>query len=319
MIRHLLTTLFLVLAASLSAQNTTKIFTSDIDNFWIAYDSVQTTKDTTRQVQFIQALYLDKATDGLKDFMVSRELSAKRYLKNIERRPKFWVSVRPYTLKIQSYTPDVDKIMLRFKELYPDFKQPGVYFTIGCLSSGGTTTTDKILIGTEIAASDSTVDASELGSWLQGVFKTNKNVVYLVSHEVVHTQQKNSDSENEENFNLLSYCLHEGAADFVSELLLRQPVVSPYMTYGKANEKKVWQDFEKEMNGREIKNWLYNASDAPGGNADLGYFIGYVICKSFYEKAKDKNQALKDIIEMDFKKESVLKFLEKSKYTDKWK
>lgn len=56
----------------------TKIFTSDIDNFWIAYDSVQTTKDTVKQVQFIQELYLDKATDGLKDFMIAREHSAKK-------------------------------------------------------------------------------------------------------------------------------------------------------------------------------------------------------------------------------------------------
>jgi hypothetical protein len=31
-------------------QNATqKVFTSDIDNFWVAYDSIQTTKDSVQQ------------------------------------------------------------------------------------------------------------------------------------------------------------------------------------------------------------------------------------------------------------------------------
>jgi uncharacterized protein YjaZ len=306
--------LFLVLKASSFGQSKTKIFTSDIDNFWIAYDSVKTTTDTTKQKEFIQRLYLDKATSGLKDFIIAREHSPKRHLDNILKNPKFWVSLRPHTLQIKTFTSDIEKLMSRFKKLYPSFKQPDVYFTIGCLNSGGTTTADKILIGSEIAASDSTVDASEIGSWLRGVFKDNRNVVYLVAHEVGHTQQKGGDSEDDGTSNLLGYCIREGACDFIAELLLEKPVTSPYMTYGKANEKKLWESFQQEMYGQETKNWLYNDGDAPSGQADLGYFIGYKICKTYYENAKNKKKALKEIIELEYNKESVLKFLEKSKY-----
>ena len=291
---------------------TTKIFTSDIDNFWIAYDSVQTTKDTVKQVQFIQELYLDKATDGLKDFMIAREHSAKRHLQNILRFPKFWTSLRPRTLDIKNHTKEIEQIMQRFKLLYPEFKQPDVYFTIGVLNSGGTTNSEKILIGSEIACSDKTVDASELNSWLQGVFQDNKNVVYLVAHEVGHTQQKDGDSEDDGNSNLLGYCIREGACDFIAELLLEKEIVSPYMTYGKANEKTLWQEFQKEMSGQEIKNWLYNGSQVP--HADLGYFIGYAICKSYYDNSKVKKKAIKQIIELDYKPKSVFNFLKKSKY-----
>ncbi len=306
--------IFLFYSTTIFGQTQTKIYTTDIDNFWNAYDSVKTTIDTTKQKEFIQNLYLDKATSGLKDFIVAREHSAKRHLDNILKFPKFWVSLRPHTTQIQSYTQDIEKLMLRYKMLYPAFKQPDIFFTIGCLNSGGTTTPNKILIGSEIAASDSSVDASEVGSWLRGVFKLNTSVVSMVAHEVTHTQQKGGDSEDDGNSNLLGYCLKEGACDFIAELLLEKPVQSPYMTYGKANEKSLWKQFQKDMYGQETKDWLYNGGQAPKGKADLGYFIGYIICKSYYHNSKNKTKAIKKIIELNYDKKSVAKFLKKSKY-----
>ena len=304
---------------TLQGQSATKIFTTDIDNFWNAYDSVQTTKDTTKQAQFIQQLYLDRATDGLKDFMVSRRHSAQRHLKNILKYPKFWVSIRPHTLQIKSYTTDIEEVMLRFKKLYGSFKQPTVYFTIGCLNSGGTISDGKILIGSELATADSSVDASELGAWEQGNFKINRGVVSMVAHEVGHTQQNLDEADPDSTLHLLGWCIQEGVCDFIAELLLQKPINQGYMTYGKANEKEVWRIFEQQMNGHNIKDWLYNGGEAPSGCVDLGYFVGYIICKSYYENSKNKEQALKEIIELQYKNDTVLKFLGKSKYQDKWK
>lgn len=296
-----------------------KISTNDIDIFWVAYDSLQKTNDKTLQIKIVQELYLDKASIGLKDFMIAEKHSAKRHLENILKYPKFWSSVRPKTLEINSHKKEIEKIMLRFKKLYSNFKQPDVYFAIGCLNSGGTTTKNKILIGSEIACSNKTTDASELGNWLNGVFKDQTNVINLFAHELGHTQQKNGDSEDDGTSNLLGYCIAEGSCDFISELLLKKPVNSPYMTYGKAKEKELWVLFEKEMLGQETKNWLYNGNEAPNGNADLGYFMGYMICKSYYDNSKNKKQSLKEIIEIEYTKENVIKFLEKSKYAIKWK
>ena len=44
--------------------------------------------------------------------------------------------------------------------------------------------------------------------------------------------------------------------------------------------------------------------------ADMDYYMGYRIAKFYYENAKDKKQAVIDIIEM----KNPLQFLEKSKY-----
>ena len=89
------------------------------------------------------------------------------------------------------------------------------------------------------------------------------------------------------------------------------------MVYGKTHEKELWDLFTKEMYGQEIKNWLYNGNNAPNGNADLGYYIGYEICKSYYRNSENKELALKEIIELDYTKENVLNFLKKSKYQEK--
>ena len=298
-------------------QNTkTKIFTTDIDNIWIAYDSIQNTSENVKQLKFIQELYLDKASEGLKEFIILREHNAKRHLENILKYPKFWNSVRTYTLQIQKHKKEIKKIMLRFRKLYANFKEPEIYFTIGCLNSGGTTTKSKILIGSEIAASNNKVDSSELDKWLQSVFNLQSNIVNMVAHEVGHTQQINGDSENDGQSNLLGYCIAEGSCDFISELLLEKQVTSPYMKYGKANEKELWKLFKVEMLGQETKNWLYNGNEAPNGNADLGYFIGYKICKSYYENSKNKKTALKEIIELNYTKKNVIEFLNKSKYSE---
>ncbi len=316
MIKQAVSILLIVTGFSTFAQNKTsaRIFTSDINNFWTAYDSVLKVADTTVQKDIIQTLYLDRATAGLKNFMVLRQHSAGRHVRNIQRYPKFWTSVRPKTLAIENHREDIEKIMDDFSNKYPGFKQPDIYFTIGCLNSGGTTTSDRVLIGAEIAASDKTVDASELGNWLQSVFYAQQDIVYLVTHETVHTQQKNYNGNN-----LLARCLREGSADFIASLLMNKPLSSPYITFGLANEKMLWERFSVEMDGANSKNWLYNGSEAKDEPADLGYFMGYAICKSFYDNAADKHQAFIDIVRLNYQsKADVDAFFTGSKYAVKW-
>jgi uncharacterized protein YjaZ len=299
-----------LLFCSSFGQNNNSVYTSDIDNFWVAYDSVRNTNDTVKQLNYIQSLYLDKASAGLKDFIKLRQHSAKLHLYNILHYPKFWSSIRQKTLAIKSYTKEIEVALEKFKNEYSNYKPPKIYFTIGILTSGGTVNAGNILIGAEIACADKEVDARELNKWLQGVFKLNINVVVMVAHELGHTQQKEGNGKS----NLLGYCIREGACDFIAELIYK-PISSPYMTYGNQNEQTIWTEFTKEMLGTEKKNWLYNGNNAPNGVADLGYFIGYKICKSYYDNAEDKKEALKEIIELNTSNnKKVAAFLEKSKY-----
>ncbi|UOQ72154.1 hypothetical protein [Hymenobacter cellulosilyticus] len=64
-----------------------KVFTEDIDRFWVAYDSVQTTTDHARQLAFVTDLYIKPGTAGLAAFIKVRDNSAERWVTLINKYP----------------------------------------------------------------------------------------------------------------------------------------------------------------------------------------------------------------------------------------
>ena len=288
-----------------------KVFTSDIDNFWIAYDSIQTTNDSLQQVGFIKNLYIDKGTKGLKAFMAVREYDAQLWIELIRKYPKFWKSIRPNTFTVKTYAAEIEKRIQTLKEIYPDLKEAKMFFTVGGLRSGGTTMNDMVLIGSEIATGNASTDVSEFPSkWLESVFKNQlpDNIVALNIHEYVHTQQKGNPKD------LLGQALREGACDFITELVMGKPLQNNYIVYGREHEADLKEQFKKEMFTSFSSNWLYNGSRAKTV-ADLGYFMGYSICKSYYNNATDKKKAVKEIIELKYSDDDAIeKFLQQSNY-----
>jgi hypothetical protein len=190
-----------------------------------------------------------------------------------------------------------------------------MYFTVGGLRSGGTLKDNMVLIGTEIATGGPTTDVSEFkNAWLKNVFKEQSidNIVSLNIHEYIHTQQKGDKPI------VLHQCIAEGSCDFIAELAIQKPLQRKYLSYGRSNAASLKQLFKKEMFSGDFGNWLYNGNEK-GESADLGYYMGYEICKAYYKRAKDKKQAVKDIIELDYNnEETVERFLRASKfYTEK--
>ena len=155
--------LILCLTCSLStfAQQQGNIFTSDIDHFWKAFDSVQTIKDTGRQVEIMQTLYIDKGTPGLKEFMHLRSFDAKKLVEVINKYPLFWKSIRNSTLTIPPKLSAIETYLKKFKNVYPDMKSAKVYFTISAIRAAGVTQDSVILIASEIAMGDQHTVVSE--------------------------------------------------------------------------------------------------------------------------------------------------------------
>ena len=74
-------------------------------------------------------------------------------------------------------------------------------------------------------------------------------------------------------------------------------------------------EFKTEMNGTNLSNWLAQGDQATGWPTNSGYYIGYKTCEAYYGVAKDKQQAIKDILEIkDFNQ-----FLKESIYEEKFK
>ncbi|CAM3969869.1 DUF2268 domain-containing protein [Flavobacterium branchiophilum] len=288
------------------------IETNDIENFWKAFDEVNRTQDSTQKIAIFQKIYIDNASIGLTDFIASRSFTSKGWVKSFNDYPKFWKSIRQKTECINKDFEEVENIYVRFKKLYENFKPPQIYYTIGNLKGGGTVINGNLIIGSELASSDKNVDFSELPINYQDRMKINSGIIFLTTHELVHTQQK---LNNNKQTNLLGMCIKEGSADFLTELILQRKVEAPYIDYGIKNQCSLWGDFQKEMNGYEYQNWLSNNATMKEKTADLGYFIGYIITKKYYENSKNKKRAIKEIIKLDFSDINATKeFLKKSEF-----
>ncbi|MGZ9735685.1 hypothetical protein [Flavobacterium sp. GNP002] len=215
--------------------------------------------------------------------------------------------IRPYFENLNSQMKILEPKFKYFKEQYPEFKDGNVYFVIGLGMFGGRPEQEgpNLFIGCEVLANDKP-------DW----------AVSIVLHEYVHTLQKQSYNA------LLAHCLNEGACDFIAEVInqksLREMYPNGYIDFGYKNEKAVWKEFKKFIVSNEkgiFFDWLYGIKGRNLNGTqikDLGYFMGYKICKAYYDNTTDKKQAIKDIIEMDVSSdEKAREFLIKSGYVSK--
>ncbi len=294
-----------------NGQNSSNIYTSDIDHFWEAFDAVRLEPDSAKQVDIMKKLYTDKATPGLIQFMQVRRFDAAKLVDNINKHPKFWASIRPNTLRVKEKIPAIENAIKDFRKLYPDLRDAKLYFTITATRSAGTVRDSISLIGTELATGNKYTDVSEFpDNRLANFFKNQEadNILMVAVHEYVHTQQK------AEGKILLGQALTEGACDFITEQVLKTTLTNSYLVYGRSHEDTLKVQFKQDMMGADYSNWLYNGSVIKT-MGDLGYFMGYVICKSYYQHAKDKKKAIKDIISLNYADQTaILQFLDDSKY-----
>lgn len=275
------------------------VIASDIDRFWKAYDTIKTQSVPSVQQKLIEELYIRQASPGLKGMIQAKQYTSGDYIDMINRFPLFLESVKPNTLKAHELSGDLEKGIEKLRLVYPQLKPAKIYFTIGAMRSGGTTMDSLVLIGSELAMVDEQTNILEFEgrskTWIENYIATKplENIVLLNVHEYVHTQQQSTPNS------LLYQCLYEGVAEFVSTHAMGHPSSSPAIKYGK-NNPKVKQVFEEEMFYERTFEWLWSNAPNQFNTRDLGYYIGYGICELYYENAKDKKKAIRNLIELDY-------------------
>jgi hypothetical protein len=299
----------------LAIENNKNVLTADIDHFWEAVDNLKNCKTRWDSLLSFQNLYLDRATNGLIDFIRVRNFSADEFVRTIARYPKYYQSVRPYTYESKKAEPLIEEVFAKLKSIYGNFKPFKVCFAIGVHRTGGTVSDRYVLLGTEMITTGKNVDYSELeGDWAPKDRTKEPDIPLrikgMIAHECVHTQQKDKLNEKAVVCNQLYSCLREGIANFIGELITGETNYSVVNEYGDKHENDLWTEFKSTLCAPNANKWLYNGGTAKDRPADLGYYIGYRIAKAYYTNATDKSQAIKDIIDMD----DPLTFLQKSGY-----
>jgi hypothetical protein len=280
-----------------------EIITSDIDNFWKAYDAAKPEFDPN----VFQKQYLDVGTPGLKSFVKSRIKSAENIAKVISKRPLYYASIRQSTQMIRSMEPEIKESFRKMKFLYPKMQSPKIYFVIGVMNSGGTGFDDGLIIGTEMYGLTKETPEAELSDWLKTVLKPVNEIPHIVAHELVHNFQ------DYDGGSLLAACIKEGGADYIAELISGSHINKHVHDYADPKEKELWMEFKERMLQDDYNGWLYTSSK--GRPNDLGYWMGYKITKAYFDTMSDKVAAMEHYLNIkDFEK-----FLEESGYPKKFK
>lgn len=284
-----------------------KIVTSDIELFWKAYDRA----DPSNDLIVFRDEYLKKGSAGLRDFQKLRIGSSCALLDTINSAPNYYRQLRKPSLTVSTFEPRMRQSFVKLAEIYPDSVFPDVYFLIGRMNSGGTTAEAGLLIGVDMYGKNSPDSLDELDAWHKAVVSSIDRLPIIVAHELIHYQQKYT---SDGSATLLARSLKEGSADFIGELISGSNINEHLHKYGDPIEKELWDEFKKEMDGNDTSNWLYQGDKAKDRPADLGYYIGYKICKAYYERASDKRQAVRDILEI----KNYGQFLKTSNYESKF-
>lgn len=285
-------------------QRKPRIETIDITHFWEAYDQLQGLQTFQDSLQVIQTVYLDRATPHFRKFIQARHFSAREYVTLLRMYPGFWKSIRPLTERIASRHGEVERVLDELNRLLPGFKYPDVCFAIGCLRTGGTTAKDVLLIGAEIAAADATVDTTELSPWLKQIMGSTGDIVSMVAHETIHTQQRGIPFGEilqllkYKRLSLLNMAIVEGSADFITETLLGLTINESVHAYGEEHSCAVWAEFQQSMllTPFTYSPWLYTGNAVTDRPADLGYFVGAAISEAYYSKTPNKEKALRTLL-----------------------
>ncbi|WP_205503576.1 tetratricopeptide repeat protein [Rufibacter psychrotolerans] len=294
--------------AHLGNPDNVQLVTTDVHNFWKAYDLAA--KDPARQQEVFEKEYFAKASVGLQDYFEFKIGSLELFLNNLNNKTAFFPAIRKNTLQVDAMKADIYKSLHKMKELYPASTFPNVYFVIGRYNSAGTASDNGLLIGIDQFSKSDDVPLHELNLWERNNYNSVQNVPPLIAHELIHFIQTNKSDTT-----LLAGALTEGMADFIGELISGVNINKRLHTFGNPREKEIWEKFKAEMYLNRSKNWIANGGqERPDWPADLGYYMGYKICEAYYNKATDKKQAVKDILEIKDPKA----FFEQSGYADKF-
>lgn len=284
-----------------------QIVSSDIALFWKAYDLAR----PENNLIVFRDEYLRKGSIGLQQFTRLRIGSSCALIDAIEQHPKYYASLRERASQLPSQERALRESFRKLKNLYDSAVFPDVYFLMGRMNSAGTLTDKVLLIGIDMFGQAADTPLDELGEWHKANIKPIEAVPFVVAHELIHYQQKYPRDQ----ITLLQQTINEGGADFIAKLIAGGHGNERLHTYGDLHQKELWFEFKKEMLGSNQDNWLYQGDKAKNRPADLGYYIGYKICEAYYEKARDKKRAIKEILEIkDFQA-----FLTASGYAERFR
>ena len=271
-------------AASIPSQPRPVIQIEDVARFYRLYDAAggHPTADQ------LQRDYLDPGSDGLHRFARMRNITGARIADSLAKNPEIYANAKSCMVVLPSVRQRLQVALGKLGHLYPEAQFPPVTIAVGRIKPAGVADASGVMIGLETLCAT---------NWL------NPNVedrfVHVIAHEYAHVQQalRSPVMYNDPKPTVLEESLIEGVGEFTGELISGEISAADLFTLTKGREKQIETAFVPDEDKTDLSKWLYNSTmEKPG---DLGYWVGYRIVKSYYQHARDKRQALRDIFGMN--------------------
>ena len=282
--------------------------TSDIDHFAVSYEEAvdfwetyeKAREDTTQAHAYFED-YILNGSPGLRDFYFNRYLSVYNIVHTVFRKyPEYYAYLheRFDPEKLQAIREETVAHMRRFQQYYPAAVFPKGFLVVGVLNSGGSVTELGVYIGLDMYGRSEDMPQAELSDWHKSVLNDYSGIAKTLTHELMHFQQNYRDTMLDDNV-LLRKVIQEGVCDFLVELTGKEEEIKPkHYDFFQKHEEQLLQEFKEEMYSTDLSKWMYNG-DIEDRPSDLGYTLGHLITKSYFENAEDKQQAVYELLNTD--------------------
>jgi predicted Zn-dependent protease DUF2268 len=269
------------------------IETGDVTRFYRVYDAAHGHPNA----QALQRDYIDPGSPGLRHLARIRNVTGDTIANALTAHPEIFSSAKRCMALLPHVRGRATAALSTLRRLYPSAEFPPVTIAVSRGKPVGVADSTGVMIGLEALCA-----VDYLGANLDDRF------VHTIAHEYIHVQQalRAPAFYNNPKPTVLQSSLIEGAADFTAALIAGEAAFqSPYAPADRAQDKEIEAKFIADENKTDLSDWIDNGTlKTPG---DLGYWVGYRIVKSYYDRAADKRKALRDIIEMNDPKAFLLR------------
>lgn len=250
------------------------IHIEDVERFYRVYDAA----DGHPTAEQLQRDYLDPGSDGLLQFAKVRNITATRIAENLAKHPEVYSDAKRCMALLPRVRQRLEIALGALAHLYPEARLPPVTIAVGRGKPVG--------VGSPVTGLQIGLEALCATDWLNP--DVEDRFVHVIAHEYAHVQQVPAlvDAEHP---TVLERSLVEGAAEFAAELISSNVAYSQLSASAKDREKEIETAFVSDMDKTDLSRWLDNSTTEKPG--DLGYWVGYRIVKSYYQRASGKRRA----------------------------
>lgn len=256
----------------------------DVHHFLEVMNAIEGGRDSAVA---LQSLYLDRASPGLQLFIEKYDLTTGRILGAVREHPEAYRQIPRKLSALQAAVPVFRRAYADVQAVIPSAVFPPTYFVVAGHRGIGSGSVVGPLLAIE----------------KEDPARVEETLPATLVHEMIHMQQL--AALGPEYFvifsgprrTLLATSIREGVATFFSELITGgSEHKNEARDFLLANEERLWREFEGEMLGTEMGDWLWTDPADPEQPQDIGYAMGARIAEAYYRKADDPGRAAAEIL-----------------------